>query len=157
MPYIFPENGHGKCAIVNNDVLTNKQKGRQIYLETIPEPEKRQGKFAILYGDIKSKTVWYEYEDKIITENEEVQLLKTILRMLVFNIIKHNYQKLTPHELEVFNQIIPEFQTGIQYYENDIIYYDDNYYYIQKDHIQTNTIIPGGSPEQNQIYVRINI
>ncbi len=40
MPYIFPENGHGKCAIVNNDVLTNKQKGRQIYLETIPEPEK---------------------------------------------------------------------------------------------------------------------
>jgi len=28
MPYIFPENGHGKCAIVNNDVLTNKQKGR---------------------------------------------------------------------------------------------------------------------------------
>lgn len=33
---------------------------------------KRQGKFAILYGDIKSKTVWYEYEDKIITENEEV-------------------------------------------------------------------------------------
>lgn len=156
MPYVFPENGKGKCSIVNNDILTNNQKGRQIYLESIPEPEKIQGKTAILYGELKTKKVWYEYEDIIITENEEIMSLKGIIRVIVFNVVKNNYQKFSNRELDIFNQIIPEFSVGIEYHENDVIRYNNNYFYIQKDHIQTNDLIPGSSIEQDQFYVKIN-
>ena len=46
------------------------------FVETIPMPEKRNGKDAILKGDVATKTVWYEYVDRVLTRDEQIEALK---------------------------------------------------------------------------------
>ncbi|MGO4890278.1 hypothetical protein ACJ2A9_21225 [Anaerobacillus sp. MEB173] len=46
------------------------------FVENIPEPIEQVGKVAILKGDSENKELWYEYEERSLSEQEEVKLLK---------------------------------------------------------------------------------
>lgn len=46
------------------------------FIESIPTPERRNGKDAILKGDMATKTVWYEYVDRHLTRDEQIEALK---------------------------------------------------------------------------------
>jgi len=63
MIYIFP-GSNGECSIgYRPDLLSDEVKERGIALEQLPEPDKIEGKYAVLMADKKTEEVWYEYKD----------------------------------------------------------------------------------------------
>lgn len=61
--FVFP--GHdGSCSIIYDPTtLTTDQKKQGIELAALPEPEKQEGKYAVLKGDLATGEVWHEYID----------------------------------------------------------------------------------------------
>ncbi|WDU84192.1 hypothetical protein [Caloramator sp. Dgby_cultured_2] len=50
-----------------------------ILIEELPEPQQIEGKIAVLYCNPVTKDVWYEYEDRPLTKEEQLELqIKTL-------------------------------------------------------------------------------
>lgn len=81
MPLIFFEKTDNTKAIVTTihyqpgllpqDVLANG-----VYVEEIPEPTMQEGKDPVLYYDIVTGDLYYEYVDRPLTPEEKMQLLE---------------------------------------------------------------------------------
>jgi hypothetical protein len=56
--------------------LTAKQREGGVVIESLPEAEKREGKAAVLKVDTKTKEAYYEYVDKEIDIQDELETLK---------------------------------------------------------------------------------
>ncbi|WP_024621098.1 hypothetical protein [Metaclostridioides mangenotii] len=55
-----------------------------ILVEQLPEPTKQDGKVAVLYVNIDTKEAYYECEDALITEEDEIEILKKQVADLYF-------------------------------------------------------------------------
>jgi len=47
-----------------------------VLVEDLPQPEIREGKIAVLYCNPATNTVYYEYEDGPLTEQERIVMLE---------------------------------------------------------------------------------
>jgi hypothetical protein len=56
--------------------LTEKQRKGGVVIESLPEAEKREGKVPVLKVDTKTKEAYYEYVDKEIDIQDELETLK---------------------------------------------------------------------------------
>ena len=90
--YVFP--GINKdCSIVYDaTTLTAEEKKRGIELAALPEPEepeKREGKYAVLRGDLITGQVWYEYIDLPTDPLEQhISDLEEALALLHMEVVK---------------------------------------------------------------------
>lgn len=46
------------------ELLNSIQRDKGIEIDNIPQPEKQEGKSAVLYVNPKTSDLWYEYVDK---------------------------------------------------------------------------------------------
>lgn len=59
-----------------------------IVLETVPEPQKTEGKAAKRCVDLDTQEVYYEYEDIPKTEESEIEILKKQVADLTFLVMQ---------------------------------------------------------------------
>lgn len=74
MYYVFEGQNNNASYVKDAGFLNEKDKERAIELESLPIPDKINGKIAILKARKSTNEVWYDYED--IRPNEEVEELK---------------------------------------------------------------------------------
>lgn len=56
------------------DLLTEYEKENSILVEDIPVLEPQEGKDSVLYINLESKEIWYEFKDRPITPEEQLKL-----------------------------------------------------------------------------------
>lgn len=130
MPYVFPQDGYGPASIVYKDSsLSDDQKIVGIYVETVPEPQEIAGKYAVLYGDKATNSLWYEYF-KIIPEPIDVvrKASEIALRSMIIA------DELTREELDIIYSIYPAFQIGKDYLVGDLFTYNDKLFEVIQAH-----------------------
>lgn len=66
------------------ELLDEELKETGVFVEdfSIPNPEEQVGKASILYINPETKELWYEYVDRLLTPEEELQQLKDRLALM---------------------------------------------------------------------------
>lgn len=81
MIYLF-KNPLGNVSIIfNGEDLTEEEKAQAWAVDSIPEPEKKTGKYAALNFNEEKEEIWYEYEN-IPKDNLEERLEATETALL---------------------------------------------------------------------------
>lgn len=72
--YIFPSANGGECSIVLDVTsITNENKLRGIELDELPVCNPPTGKTGILMGNKTTNTVWWEYVDIALTDEQKIK------------------------------------------------------------------------------------
>lgn len=72
MIYLFSDGS----IVYDESILTNEQKATGWAVNSLPEPEERDGFYSILKFDVDKKEIWYEYEPIPPTPEEQIKQLK---------------------------------------------------------------------------------
>ena len=73
MIYVFK----GGSVVYDGDTITEEQKAQAVAVESLPEPQTPEGKYAQIRADKATETVYYEYKD--IPKDPEVEQLKQVV------------------------------------------------------------------------------
>ena len=73
MIYVFK----GGSVVYDGSTLTEEQKAEAVAVESLPEPQTPEGKYAQIRADKATETVYYEYID--IPKDPEVEQLKQVV------------------------------------------------------------------------------
>ena len=71
--YVF----EGGSVVYDGSTISEKQKNRAVAVESLPEPEERDGKIPILRANKIEERVYYEYIDK--PKEPEIEELKRVV------------------------------------------------------------------------------
>ena len=75
MIYLFNDGS----VTYDESILTEDEKTQAWAVESLPEPEEREGYYATLKFDVDKKEIWYEYESIPKSPEQEIQDLKNRL------------------------------------------------------------------------------
>ncbi len=56
-------------------------------VDEIPEPEQREGKIPVMYYNPETNTVYYEYENRPLSPEEEIKYLKELNAELIYKLM----------------------------------------------------------------------
>lgn len=73
MIYVF----EGGSVVYDGGAITEEQKAQAVAVESLPEPQTPEGKYAQIRADKAAGTVYYEYID--IPKDPEVEQLKQVV------------------------------------------------------------------------------
>lgn len=73
MIYVFPEGN----VVYDGNTISDEQKAQAVAVESLPEPQTPEGKYAVIRADKATETVYYEYKD--IPKDPEVEQLKQVV------------------------------------------------------------------------------
>ena len=73
MIYVF-EQGN---IIYDGSTISDTQKAQAVAVESLPEPQTPEGKYAVIRANKATETVYYEYKD--IPKDPEVEQLKQVV------------------------------------------------------------------------------
>ena len=73
MIYVFPEGN----VVYDGNTISDEQKTQAVAVESLPEPQTPEGKYAVIRADKATETVYYEYKD--IPKDPEVEQLKQVV------------------------------------------------------------------------------
>lgn len=73
MIYVFPEGN----VVYDGNTISDEQKAQAVAVESLPEPQIPEGKYAVIRADKATETVYYEYKD--IPKDPEVEQLKQVV------------------------------------------------------------------------------
>jgi hypothetical protein len=73
MIYVFPQGN----IVYDDSTVTDAQKAQAVAVESLPEPQTPQGKYAVIRANKTMETVYYEYKD--IPKDPEVEQLKQVV------------------------------------------------------------------------------
>jgi hypothetical protein len=73
MIYVFPEGN----IVYDGSTISDEQKLKAVAVESLPEPQTPEGKYAVIRADKATGEVWYEYID--IPKDPEVEQLKLVV------------------------------------------------------------------------------
>ena len=73
MIYVF-EQGN---IVYDGSTINDAQKAQAVAVESLPEPQTPQGKYAVIRANKATETVYYEYKD--IPKDPEVEQLKQVV------------------------------------------------------------------------------
>ena len=73
MIYVF-EQGN---IVYDGSTISDVQKAQAVAVESLPEPQTPQGKYAVIRANKATNTVYYEYKD--IPKDPEVEQLKQVV------------------------------------------------------------------------------
>ena len=81
MRYLFLEVGNNSNRKVtsiyyNGEDLADEQKANAIVVEDVPEPDNIPGKDATLYVNTQDNSIYYEYIDRPLTQEEQLGSLQ---------------------------------------------------------------------------------
>ena len=77
MIYVF----EGGSVIYDGDTITEEQKSQAVAVESLPEPQTPEGKYAQIRADKTAGTVYYEYID--LPKDPEIEQLKQVVADLI--------------------------------------------------------------------------
>ena len=73
MIYVFPEGN----VVYDGNTISEEQKAQAVAVESLPEPQTPEGKYAQIRADKATETVYYEYID--LPKDPEVEQLKQVI------------------------------------------------------------------------------
>jgi hypothetical protein len=73
MIYVFTQGN----IVYDDSTISDAQKAQAVAVESLPEPQTPQGKYAVIRANKATNTVYYEYKD--IPKDPEVEQLKQIV------------------------------------------------------------------------------
>ena len=73
MIYVFPQGN----IVYDGSTINDAQKAQAVAVESLPEPQTPQGKYAVIRANKATETVYYEYKD--IPKDPEVEQLKQVV------------------------------------------------------------------------------
>jgi hypothetical protein len=73
MIYVFP----GGNVVYDGSTISDEQKAQAVAVESLPEPQTPEGKYAVIRANKATETVYYEYRD--IPKDPEVERLKQVV------------------------------------------------------------------------------
>jgi len=73
MIYVFK----GGSVVYDGSTLTEEQKAEAVAVESLPEPQTPEGKYAQIRADKATETVYYEYID--LPKDPEIEQLKQVV------------------------------------------------------------------------------
>ena len=77
MIYVFD----GGSVVYDGDTITEEQKSQAVAVESLPEPQTPEGKYAQIRADKTAGTVYYEYID--LPKDPEIEQLKQVVADLI--------------------------------------------------------------------------
>ncbi|MGV8983457.1 hypothetical protein [Clostridium sp.] len=75
MIFVFG-NELGASIVYQEDTLTSEEKAKSIAVERLPKPEIIDGKVAVLKINTSDNTLYYDYADKPLDKDAEIEALK---------------------------------------------------------------------------------
>ena len=73
MIYVF----EGGSIVYDGNTISEEQKAQAVAVESLPEPQTPEGKYAQIRADKATETVYYEYID--LPKDPEVKQLKQVV------------------------------------------------------------------------------
>jgi len=73
MIYVFPEGN----VVYDGNTISEEEKLKAVAVESLPEPQTPEGKYAVVRANKATETVYYEYKDK--PKDPEVEQLKLVV------------------------------------------------------------------------------
>ena len=73
MIYVF-EQGN---IVYDGSTISDAQKAQAVAVESLPEPQTPEGKYAVIRANKTTETVYYEYKD--VPKDPEVEQLKQVV------------------------------------------------------------------------------
>ena len=73
MIYVFPEGN----VVYDGSTISDGQKAQAVAVESLPEPQTPEGKYAQIRADKATETVYYEYID--LPKDPEIEQLKQVV------------------------------------------------------------------------------
>ena len=73
MIYVFTQGN----IVYDDSTISDAQKAQAVAVESLPEPQTPEGKYAVIRADKATETVYYEYKD--IPKDPEVEQLKQVI------------------------------------------------------------------------------
>jgi hypothetical protein len=73
MIYLFENPDFNASIVYDETTLTDAQKNKGVALDKLPTPEMLEGKMAVLKVKKSTGEVWYEYIDKPVDKEQELE------------------------------------------------------------------------------------